>query len=265
MNFSVQTDDTVTTVSRTNISSVPILFYSSRIISSAVVSPRKDTHIVPSFQPASHAVGKQWLCINDVVGSFTTWSRTGDSMLIKWEVKNIFVADVASSLFQLIYPSIKYTTTSALVPTCTSLMSTEFHPFGMDSMFILFVHGSFVSWLLDMLKCISIISLACPNIGLANLWVPCHYFNDDIDILPTHIVPSWSYCIESFNSASIGNKVCALCTCITLLCNNTPDDSSSSVKIIIHSYLLQKCLGILWYVNYSKIYKIIHPAVGDRN
>ena len=155
-----------------------------------MIPSNEDTHIIPSLQPTYNDVRKQWLCINDDVGSFTTWSRAGDSGSIEWEVMNIFVSDISASLFALIYPSMKYTITQALVQTITSLMKTNVYRSGMDSMFISFVHGSFISWLLDMLNCISIVSLARPNFGVATLWAPCHYFNGYTDLLSTHMVPS---------------------------------------------------------------------------
>ena len=67
-----------------------------------MVLPDEDTHRIPSFQATSNAVGKQWLCINDVVGSFTTWSRPGENGSIEWEIINIFVSDTATTLFELI-------------------------------------------------------------------------------------------------------------------------------------------------------------------
>lgn len=76
---------------------------------------------------------------------------------------------------------------------------------------------------------ISVISLGRPNFVVATLWVPCHYFDDDNDILSTNMIPSWSFRIESLNSASFGDKLCALRTCITMLHNDSSDDSSSSI------------------------------------
>ena len=125
LNFKSKIVDTTEITKCTPISSAPILFYSSRELPSAMIQPNADTHIIPSLQSTYNAVGKQWLCINAVVGSFTTWSRSGDSGSIEWEVMHIFVSDVSASLFALIYPSMKYTITQALVQTITSLMATD--------------------------------------------------------------------------------------------------------------------------------------------
>lgn len=94
-------------------------------------------------------MGGQWLCINDVVDAFTTWSCSEDSGFIEWDVHNIFVSEVASALFQLIHPKLTFTLAPVLAKKITSLMTLDFDPSGMDSMFIPSVHDNLVSWLLD--------------------------------------------------------------------------------------------------------------------
>ena len=211
------------------ISSAPILFYSSRTITLPVKSQHTETTIAHTLQPTSNAVGKQWLCINDVAGSFTTWSRSEDSGSVEWDVRNMFVSDVASSLFHHLHPTIAFVVASSLSTTITSMMTPDFDPSGMDSMFIPSVNGNLVSWLLEMLTCISVISQQRPTFGVATLWVPCHYFKDSYDILESPAIPLWSFRVESVNSASCGDKICALRTCITFERIESSDASSISI------------------------------------
>ena len=108
-------------------------------------------------------------------------------------------------------------------------MDTDYYPSGMDSMFILYVNGDFITWLIDILLCVSIMSLARPSFSVATLWIPSHYYTDKNDVLSTLLLPSWSYRVENFNSAICGDKVHALITCITLLRKGTFNDTDCTL------------------------------------
>ena len=131
-------------------------------------------------------------------------------------------------------------------------MTTDLYPSGIDSMFITFVHGNFISWSIDILTCISVISHARPTFGAATLWVPYQYFNDYDNVMSTHMVPSWSYHTESLNSAKFGDKFCALRTCITLLRDYTSDECPANIVEEIDSNLSMGYISII-EVSYNNI------------
>ena len=99
----------------------------------------------------------------------------------------------------------------------------------MDGMFIPYVNGNFITWLIDMLSRISVMSSARPSFSVATLWAPSHYYTNDNDVFFTFLPPSWSYRVENFNSAIFGDKVHALRTCITLLRKGTFNDADCTL------------------------------------
>ena len=116
-------------------------------------------------------------------------------------MSDFFLSDVATSLFQLFYPDQSCTVVSNLVSTITSLMDTDYYPSGMDGMFIPYVNGDLITWLIDMLSCVFVMSSDRPSFSVATLWVPNHYYTDGNNVLTTLLPPSWPFCVKNVNSA----------------------------------------------------------------
>ena len=89
------------------------------------------------------------------------------------------------------------------------------------------------------------LSLARPDVGVANQCVPFYYFKNYNDSLSTHMMPLWSYGIESLNNTKLCDNFFTLRTCTTLLRDQTSDESPASIVEEIVSDFGMGCISII--------------------
>ena len=70
--------------------------------------------LTPTVEPPTNTSGKMkketlfqvfnWLCIDDVTGSFTSWSISGNYGAINWQFNNIYIRQSTTALLPILFP-----------------------------------------------------------------------------------------------------------------------------------------------------------------
>ena len=198
--------------------SVPVMLYDSATISPSV---EDSTSVLAYEQDVCQAICEDlcvtWLCINDVGGSFHSWTLTEMTSSMTWVSENIYSSTQLSTIFAMLYPNIQY----KIVEDLKSLLTL--HPgiwqsqvVGLDSMFVPYLCGSVAEWLLDMISLLSCLSQSSNGFNLATLWIPSAFIPHNLSYFLDKLPSPWQYTTKVYNAAAFGDKVSAQRLCIHL-------------------------------------------------
>ena len=76
----------------------------------------------------------QWLCINDITGSTTTWANTESTPPLIWLIQNVFTSNDNATIFNAMLPLVTWQLQSFAQLISNSPTYNEIH--GLDSTFI---------------------------------------------------------------------------------------------------------------------------------
>ena len=105
-------------------------------------------------------------------------------------------------------------------------------------MFIPYVCGNVVSWIINMLQCVCILVFKLPTFSVTTLWIPTSFFSLDANIIKKHLPVSWQFSTESLNSANYSDMIYECCTCIMLTRDYTSDDHNVSTFVTPDTHLV---------------------------
>ena len=141
-----------------------------------------------------------YLCINDVVGSYTKWGCLHGNGPISWSFQNLFTHPTLSSLFNILHPS------------NTHIMQT-LHNFNSDptsyihtnptinDLFVRTDNVSLVSWIQDITPIFSSFILHNNLFHHANLWIPRTHLPTPLkyfclNIISQYLENSWTFYMQ---------------------------------------------------------------------
>ena len=161
------------------LSSVPIMLHSSTSMNmkQTTVGPLTNKSAKMKNATAYHIV--DWLCIDDVCGSFIHWSVSDECGTIYWKFSNTFTCKSTAVLFPILFP----------YHAITQISDTPKLSFaGLDAMFIPYQCGPLTEWLFRLVGIINDYITYCTKFKHASLWAP-HTF------LPMPLTSQFTTCL----------------------------------------------------------------------
>ena len=198
-----------------------------------------------------------WLCVDDVCGSFLSWTNYASCGGIKWQIHSAFYSHDNASIFSLIFPEHKI-----LMTTVIDSMLHHIDFMGMDAIFIPYQCGSMMDWLSQTVPLITVLDASGPRFIQVYLWAPISFLycglSQDIRSVHAELPETWSYRVREYNVANFRDKVSAIKVCIELsMCTNVL--YSESTKTNCSSTSLD--CGFGKYVNDSYNDELVKPAI----
>ena len=150
------------------ISSIPPIISSTPILLCDIPLNNGSMHIEGDGELSSKTVQIvnsricSWLCIDDVCGSFQSWSEFGDSGSVVWDIVNLFTAYDASALFKILHKNICVTIMGSMGAVSILNYIGDNNLYGMDAMFIPYRSGAVAVWLSHAISVVSILGASCP-------------------------------------------------------------------------------------------------------
>ena len=89
-----------------------------------------------------------WVCVNDILVSFISWSLYGDSESVDWNIVNYCTCNADAALFKILHPGAKSYILSSFTDDNISHFMHTVHIYGWDSVFIPYRTGNITTWLI---------------------------------------------------------------------------------------------------------------------
>ena len=93
-----------------------------------------------------------WLCLDDVLGSFYSWSIYGCAGSVEWNFLNVFADVTNTTLFHALYPGIHTDKLFINNNTTFSKLVATHDIIGMEEMFIPYSNGTLTSCLSSIIR-----------------------------------------------------------------------------------------------------------------
>ena len=125
-----------------SIYSVPILLCHTSPVQLHNSSEDRDKETISASLDIADKSIYNWICVDDTVGAFRSWSIYGESGSIEWYFETVFTSTDTVVLFKRVYPSVDIQILDLLhIDSFTDTLSmSSFH--GIDAMFIPYKNGS---------------------------------------------------------------------------------------------------------------------------
>ena len=121
-----------------------------------------------------------WVCVDDVLGLFLSWSKYGNYGLIEWNIVNIFSSVEKSHFFTTLHKNAAFN----IHDNCDifSQLSLVDSIYRMYALFIPYSSGSLPPWMTTVINCIYLVACANNCCYQCKLWIPKAFY-------PSTIIP----------------------------------------------------------------------------